>query len=419
MSSPLVCHADWLGFRGPPAADLTVDSLPVTWSPTENLKWSADLSGTGQSSPVVWEKTVYLTSVVGPNKEQCEVIALKLATGEQLWSRSVENATPSEASPMVSKAAPTPVTGEFGVVALFEGGNLLAFQHDGTELWKRDLVAEFGEISSRHGLSSSLLQCDDRVIVWIEREEAPYILAIDPRTGKDLWKVDGLGVTSWSSPTVISVDGMQQLVFSGSGMLRGVDPQNGETLWKLEGFTGNTTPSPSAVSSSLILIGATDGRGESGGGKLKASECNGIVKVAKNESGEFVADRLWGAKRATCSFGSPVEHDGLVYMVNRTGILFCLDAETGEEIYAERTAESCWATPLALGNRIYLFGQKGTTTVVAAGREFNKLSENRLWEETKDADPMAPGSGEIQYGIAAVPGLILVRTGSKLYCVGE
>ncbi|WP_437221769.1 PQQ-binding-like beta-propeller repeat protein [Planctomicrobium sp. SH661] len=415
LTAAKLSFADWPGFRGPAPAELSAETLPVSWSPSEHIRWKAEVVGDGQSSPVIWQDHVYLTSVEGPNKDVYHVLAFNLKTGEKLWQQSVQNASPIESSNYVSKAAPTPIVSEQGVVVLFEGGNLLAFQHDGTQRWARNLVEEYGSLESRHGLSSSLLQSGNRVIVWIERENDPYILAINPETGENLWKVEGLGVTSWSTPIVLTVDGKEHFVFSGMGLMRGIDPENGSILWKLAGLTGNATPSPSAVGDGRLLIGATDGRGEGGGGK--AADSNGLVQVTRTESGEYEAKILWRAKRATCSFGSPIAHDGLAYFVNRTGIVFCLDLETGEEVYAERTPESCWATPLAVGDHIYLVGQKGTTTVIKSGRQFEVVSENRLWEKNPEEGPPAMGEGQIQYAVAAIPGSLLIRTGEHLYCV--
>jgi len=420
LTSGLVCGAavaGWPGFRGPAPVELKAESLPISWSPTEHILWSAELAGTGQSSPVIWEDHVYLTSVEGPNKEECHVLAIDLKSGKQLWQQTVANAFPIKISNMVSKAAPTAVTSAQGVIALFEGGNLLACSHDGTELWARNLVEEYGPVESRHGLSSSLLQSAGKVIVWIERGAEPYILAINPETGENIWKVEGLGVTSWSTPVVLQVDGKEHLVFSGSGVMRGIDPETGAVLWNLSGLTGNSTPSPSAVGEGLLLTGATEARGEGGSGR--PADSNGLIRVSKDESGEYAASFVWRAKRATSSFGSPIVHQGLAYFVNRAGIIFCLDLQTGEEFYAERSPESCWATPLGVDDRIYFVGQRGTTTVIKSGKSFEKLAENHLWEKKVEDGPPSMGEGQVQYAVAAVPGCLLIRTGEKVFCLGQ
>lgn len=406
LSAQPVTAGPWPGFRGDATTPLEAESLPLHWSPTKNVLWKAAPQGYGQSSPVVWDNRVYVTSVSGPNKEEYFLTAFNLENGEQLWQRAISNASPVESSNYVSRAAPTPAADENGIVAFFEGGNLLAFDHQGTTRWERSLAAEFGPIGARHGLGSSLVQSDGTVFVWVERQEDPYLLAVDKLTGIDRWKVAGLGATSWSTPILIEAAGRTQLVLSGNGLVRGIDPQTGGTLWTVEGVSGNSTPSPAPAGEGRMLIAATVARGEQGDGR--AAESNGLLHVRRTDDG-YDAEFLWRAQRATSSFGSPVAHQGLAYYVNRSGVLFCLDLETGEEVYSARLEEGIWASPLPVGDRIYFIGQKGTTTVVKAGRTFEKLAENRL----ASAD-----GGETQYAVAAVPGHLLIRCGESVYCIG-
>ena len=408
----------WTGFLGPAPADANVAAAPTTWSPTEGLLWKADLPGYGQSSPVTWEGRVYVTSISGPKKEKCHVTALDLATGAIAWKVDLDAASQAENSNYVSKAAPTPVVDEAGVVCFFEGGNLVALSHGGEVRWKRDLVQEFGAIESRHGLAASLEQAGDRVFVWVERQADPYVLAVDKTTGKDLWKESGLGVTSWSSPRLVPVSNGQHLVLSGIGKLAGYDPASGKQLWTFTGIKGNSTPTPVPVGEGRFLIGATAGRGEGEAGK--AAESNGLIAILQQDDGAFRAEFVWKAKRATSSFGSPLAYRGNAYYISSAGILFCLDLETGEERYSQRLGDSVWATPIPLGNRIGIFGKGGTASIVGAGPEFNKLAENVAWEVTAPDPKAAPGtSGPVLYAAVYVQDKLLLRRGDAVYCVAS
>ena len=421
-------HAgNWPVFLGPNVLSVDAAELPTEWSPTRNVAWKTKLSGYGQSSPVVWGDHVYVTTVEGPMKDVCRVAAIDMATGVERWSAEFAACTKVTNNNYVSRAAPTPAVDADGVVVFFEGGNVVALGHDGHERWTRELVADFGAIKSNHGLASSVAQDAERVFVWVEREESPYLLALWKSSGDTAWKVDGPGATAWSSPSLLEVEGRTQLVLSASGSLTSHDAATGRRLWRLEGLSGNTSPTPRAVGDGKLLVGATVGRGESGGGGAAAS--NGLVRIA-SQGDEFSTEYVWRCKRATSSFGSPAAHAGLAYFVNATGVLFCLDLETGEEVYAERIADSIWATPLAVGDRIYFFGHDGTTTVVAAGREFKKLAENRLWQEddvpegpaatpSSDGKGLPPQSSHVLYAAAAVPGALLMRRGDTLYCVRD
>ncbi len=145
--------------------------------------------------------------------------ALAIDTGKPLWKLDFDNPSPVESNNYVSRAAPTPVVDAQGLVVSFEGGVVAAISHAGKVLWQKNLVSEYGPITSRHGLAASLEQDDKRVFVWIERDKEPYVLAIEKSSGNVLWKADGAGATSWSSPRLISVAGKPQLVCSASGHL--------------------------------------------------------------------------------------------------------------------------------------------------------------------------------------------------------
>lgn len=418
----LASAGDWTRFQGPMPSDADVRRLPMTWSPKENVQWTAEINGYGQSSPVTWGERVFITSISGPKKERCHVAAFDLNSGKKLWQHDFDAATQAENNNYISKAAPTPVVDAAGVVCFFEGGNLLALTHEGQVRWQRNLVTEFGPIESRHGLAASLEHTDDRVFVWVERSKEPYVLAVEKNSGKDIWKSAGLGVTSWASPRLVPIKSGQHLVLSGIGALAGLDPTSGKQLWRFEGIKGNSTPTPVPVSNGRFLIGATAGRGEPDAGK--AAESNGLIAIKQSEDGSFQADFVWKAKRATSSFGSPIAHQGHAYFVNATGVLFCLDLETGEERFSNRIGDSIWATPMPVGDRIYFFGKAGTVSVVAAGPKFESLAENVTWEVTTPAPTQAAGEGAgrsfggpVLYAAVFTKDRLLLRRGDKLYCV--
>lgn len=412
-----VIAGDWTHFQSGQCVPVAKSGLPVTWSPTEHVAWSADITGYGQSSPVTWQQHVYVTSVSGPNKEQSHITAFDLSSGKKLWQHDLASATQAESSNYISKAAPSPAVDAAGVYAFYEGGNLLSLTHDGQLRWERDLVKEFGEIKSRHGLSASLEQTADRLFVWVERQDAPYLLAVDKATGKDVWKVDGIGATSWASPRLIPVTGGQHLVLSGIGSVTGLDPETGKRLWKLEGINGNSTPTPVPVRENRFLVGATAGRGGDAG---TAAASNGLIEIQRSEDSTYRAEFVWRAKRATSSFGSPLYHGKLAYYVNATGVLFGLDVETGEEQFAQRIADSIWATPIALEDRLLFSGKGGTVSVVAPGPQFEKLAENTAWDVAPVAANPAEGRGNgnpVLYAAVLVGDQLLLRSGSRLVCI--
>jgi outer membrane protein assembly factor BamB len=406
---------EWKGFQNGGLPIVPDASYATRWSPESGITWQQPLAGYGQSTPVVMGNRIFVTSVSGDLKENLHVQVFDLKTGESLWNFDAKNSSPVKSTNYVSKAAPTPVCDGNGVIALFEGGNIVALSTDGTRRWERDLVTDYGPVESRHGLSSSLEQTEQLVFVWIERSEQPYVLALSKKTGETIWKADGLGVTSWSSPRLVPVGDASHLVLSGVGKLAGFDPSTGKRLWELDGISGNSTPTPVPLGGGRFLIGATVGRGESGGGN--AAESNGVIQISGTPASGFAADYVWRASAATSSFGSPIAHNGLAWFVNREGVLYCLDVKTGDEKYARRTASSIWSTPLVIGDRLYLFGKDGTTTILNASVDFEVQAENTLWA----AEP-AGGQSElfgesVLYAAAAADSTLILRRGDRLFAI--
>ncbi|MEM6472507.1 MAG: PQQ-binding-like beta-propeller repeat protein, partial [Planctomycetota bacterium] len=392
--------------------------LPTSWSPEENIAWTADIEGYGQSTPIVAHDQIVVTSTSGDNKDNYHVISFSSADGSKNWQVDVANPTPYKNSPMVSRAAPAAVATEAGFVTFFEGGLLVAVSPTGEKVWERNLVDEFGPIEARHGLAASLESNGESVFVWVERSEDPYVLAIDPATGEQQWKSAGVGSTSWGSPRLIDVEGGQQLVCSAIGKIIGLDPKDGARLWEFEGISSNSSCTPAPAGKGQFLIGASDGRGETSPGANAAS--NGLIEVTKTADGSWKADYKWQAKKATSSFGSPVVAGNTAAIVNRTGILYRLDLETGEQVSVDRTdAGGIWATPIVTGDLIYLFGYKGTTSVISL-KDGKELSENRCWpEEAGDNNSRGFGSGNVLYAATPLGNQLLIRRGDKLYAIGK
>ena len=395
---------NWTRFQN---AGLSASNAPDrTGDVAVSPAWEAPVQGYGQSSPVVWGDQVFLTSVSGNNKDTFHVAAYDLRTGEVGWSFDVKNATPTKSSTYVSRAAPTPAVDRESVFCFFEGGNLVCLDHSGKPQWQRNLVEDYGPISARHGLSSSVELSTELAFVWVERSEAPYVIAVDKKTGETRWKAAGAGATSWASPRLLDVDGGQHLVLSAIGSIRGIDVATGKLLWTVEGVVGNSSPTPTPVGKGMILVGATVGRGETGSGQ--AAKSNGVIKVAKQDDESWKADYTWRATKATSSFGSPAHHEGVAYFVNRSGVLFGLDARTGEELFARRIGDSIWATPIAVPGFIVFPRKDGVLAFVQAGREFKLASETPIFEEIPEASTL--------YATVIVGNHVLSRIGNRLVC---
>lgn len=431
LFSVLVCVATaveaWPSFLGPAAEAVEASQLPLQWSPTDGLAWMAELPGHGQSSPVVWGDKLFVTSVEGPLKDTYHITCLDIRDGKKVWSHRLPNSVPVANSYYVSRAAPTPTIDETRVIAFFESGDCVALTHDGQVLWQRNLAADEGPFVAEFGLGASPCQTEDAVFVLIEHDGPSGLLALDKATGQTLWKADRKPARSWSSPAIVRVDDQPQIVVSSGGGVDGYDPDDGEKLWTLEDIGGNTGCTPIDYGEGRFLVGASPGRnGENAG---SAAQSNGMIQVTRNGSG-YAAQKLWIAEGAFPTWASPIVHRGLAYWVNRSGVVYCFDAQTGEQVFSERTKQSCWATPFAIGDRVYFFGKDGVTTVLKAGREFQVLAENVTWdaESLPDESPMpeestaerrqasAMFSKPTLYGYAITTTALHIRVGNAILC---
>lgn len=359
---PVATGTEWPGFRGHGDSVTTARDLPLHWSATHNLAWRIPLAGTGQSSPVLWESSVYLTCAEGPRKEELVVLALEAVSGKTLWRHSRTSSQPEEVSDTRSQAAPTPVAGPEGVYALFESGDCLALDHAGRLRWHRSLAREVGEFSSNHGLGGSPALAPGMLVIPLDQERPSCLLAVDRDTGVTRWKTPRPGRTAWSSALFVDDPQTPQIVVSGGGTVASYRADSGQPIWELTGFMKNLVPSPT-LRSSLLVIGA----GSKGS------------NVAFDWKGSTLAPvERWRADNVSSGFASPLIHRGRVYFMGTAGVLYCHEAGSGKSLFEERLPQGTWASPVGADDRIYVFGDRGVTTVLAAEDRFRPLATNVL-----------------------------------------
>lgn len=366
----------WPSFRNGGGSQVS-GSLPLTWSPKRDIAWQVETSGYGQSAPVIFADRVYVTSAIGPQKQQCAVTAFELSTGDQVWQSRVDAAQQGPSNYMYSRAAPTPVVDAGGVFAFFESGDLISLQQDGSRRWHRNLSAELGPFESNHGLGSSLAQTSELLLLNIEHKGPSHLLAVAKDTGEIVWKVDRPSGSSWTSPVVTP----DAVIVSSAGELTACALADGRPLWTISGLEGNSVPSPCVVGKRVY----TGARIPEFGSAADAARSNICVELPTGESTE--ATILWRSRGAVCDYASPVVDGDRVYFLNKVGVLSCLNATSGEPLFRTRLGAECWATPVVAANGIYFFARNGTAKVIARGPEFELLQTNRLWDPANAPQP--------------------------------
>jgi outer membrane protein assembly factor BamB len=436
----------WSGFRGDGSSQSLDKTLPLVWSPTTNIAFRTPLPGYGQSSPVVIGNNVYLTAIDGAEKEKLFVVCVDAKLGTVTWTKSFTASQKGKNNPMMSRASPTPVADSNGVYAFFESGDVVALSPTGDIRWQRSLTSDYGELKNNHGVGSSPTQTENSVILLIDHAGPSYLVALDKKDGKPVWKQDRTPRSSWTSPVVTLVEGREVVIVSSSGSLEAYAAKTGELLASLPGLTGNNIPSPTVVDG-RILVGAGENRMKPDLVASAKSNCCLQLNLT-GEKPKF--DSVWQGKKAITHHASPVVCKGFAYFVTKTGFVHCVDLRTGDELYAERLDNASWATPIAANGHVYFFGKDGVTTVVKAGPEFDKVQSNRLWsaEEfakrqnaAKTSTPLPAGPkdrgpgggpplpkeeleatrysavGDVVYGVAASDGAFFLRTGTELIAV--
>lgn len=383
----------WSAFRGD-GNSVTGHPLPIKWDGAESLRWSADLGGYGQSSPIIWGNRVLVTSMVGAERKNHGLVeCFALDTGKQLWERRFECAQTLKVSDYSSRGAPTPAADGERFYVFFESGNLAALSHQGEVLWERALTADYGEFKGNHGLGSSLALSEQAVLALVDHDGPSYLLALEKDTGKTKWKAERPQNVSWTSPIVVGSGAEQQVFVNAGGRLDVYQASTGAPLYHVTGLEGNNVPS-ATVSADYVVVGA------------QGTSSN--LAIRRGGNGDVTDSHIaWRADGVTSSFASPLIYRGMVYFVSRAGVATCLDLKTGEQLWQHRLGDSCWASPLASGDHVYFFTKGGTTVVLAAERERKVVAENRL-----------PCKDRV-YGVATAPSTLVIREGTRIYALSK
>jgi outer membrane protein assembly factor BamB len=393
---------NWPAYRGP-AFDGHSDaaSIPLTWSETQHVKWKTAIPGKGWSSPVVWGNQVWMTTATPDGKERWAVCVEK-GSGKMIHHvKLFDVPAPESIHDLNSHASPSPVLeagrayihfGTYGTVCLDTAGAKV--------LWKRD------DIHVKHavGPGSSPILFDDLLIFHSDGIDQQFIIALDKKTGRTAWQTPRSGDLSavvdqmrksFCVPIVVEVGDHKELVSLGAQAIYGYDPATGKELWKIKTAMGYSNVAvPVAVGDTVIFSTGYDVP------ELWAIKLGGKGDVTNSNI-------LWKYKRAVPTKPSPVVVDGLVYMVNDSGIATCLDVKTGEEVWKQRIGGQYTASLLYAAGRVYVFDQEtGKTTVIAPGREFKLLAANKL-DDGFMASPAVSG------------GAIFLRTKTHLYRIED
>jgi outer membrane protein assembly factor BamB len=387
LLAPAVGRADWPEFRGPHGdghysaqGEDKPAELPLTWGPNENVRWKTPIPHLGWSTPVVLGGQVWLTTAT-PDGRDFFVIALDATTGRVLINKKLFHSDHPE--PLGNKvncyASPSPAI-EPGRVYVHFGsyGTACLDTTSGEVVWQRT------DLPCRHyrGPGSSLVLFNDYLIVTFDGIDLQYLTALDKKTGKTVWKTDrtadwndlnadgkpiqeGDLRKAYSTPLITTVDGKPQMISAGAKAFYGYDPQTGREIWKVR-HNGQGNAARPVVGHGLAFVSTGFSSAE-----MLAIRLGGTGDV----TGTHIA---WRTLRGASRMASPVLVGDLLYMLSDQGVVTCLEAVSGKEVWKERIGGDYAASMLYAAGRIYCCAQDGKTTVFEAGRQLKVLARNTL-----------------------------------------
>lgn len=429
-NSPLIAESssetNWPQWRGPNGAGVSShNNLPTEWSETKNVQWKTAIPGRGHSSPVIWNKKIFLTtsiegaivpgakavthvrrgqvyvhpdSVGGDHHYTIKVLCLDRETGKLLWERTAyEGTVYDDRHRKNTFASATPVTDGQYVLALFDAEGVYCYDFDGKLVWKTSL-GKFAKMGMGNGMSPVLFE--NLVILQCDQEDGgpgSFIAALDKRTGKEIWRVPRTQRKTWATPLLVRTPQRTELITSGAESIVAYDPATGKELWRCEGVVSHAIPSAVTGHGMVFVSG-----GSTGQPKL-------AMGIRLGGSGDLTGSDyvVWKHNKGTAYVPSPILYGDYLYLVTDAGVITCLEAKTGAIRYEGGRVPvpaTFTASPVAFDGKILLTSEDGDTFVIKAGPACEVIRTNSLGEP-------------VYASIAIAAGKLFIRGDKHLYCI--
>jgi len=395
---------NWPQWRGPDLNGVSREkNLPVKWTTEENVAWKLAMPAWSGATPILWGEYIFLNVAEGGDlylwcvdRREPSVVWKKRLGGGNVKMRKQNMSSPS------------PVTDGKNVWVMTGTGILKAFDFAGQELWARDIQKDYGHFGLNWGYASSPLLHEDSLYVQVlhgmKTDEPSYILRLEKKSGKTLWKADrptdavAESPDSYTTPALLRQGQQAEIVITGGDYVTGHDPATGKELWRGGGFNVNKESAYRIIASPVVFDGLI----------YCPTRVRPLIAFRAGGRGDITESHKAWSFTSGPDVPTPVTDGKYFYTINDRGIAFNLDAKTGQEIYgSQRIKPAIYSSSLVLADdKIYITSEDGFTTVLKAGPKFEVLAEN-------------PTGGYCLSSIAVSDGQLFLRTDQFLYCIGK
>ena len=403
--------ANWGQWRGPlHTGEAPRGNPPLEWSEGKNIKWKVEVPGLGKSTPVVWGDLVFVTTAVPTGKAapaetpqagpaagsrrggppagerpvhlEFVVQAHSRADGKVAWRKVVNEQTPHEGTHKDGTfASGSALTDGERVYAFFGSRGLYALDLKGKVVWEKQLGTMQTRLSFGEG-ASPVLHGDRLVVNW-DHEGPDFVVALDKKTGKELWRTERNEPTSWATPIVVTHRGKEQVIINATKRVSSYELATGKLLWEAAGMTENVIPSPVHADGTVYLTSGFRG--------------NALLAVRLDEAQGDITGKpaiAWSYNRDTPYVPSPLMYKGgLYFLKTNSAVLTRIDVTTAKPTFTQRLEglSNVYASPVAVDGRIYVLSREGVMMVLEAGPELKVLATNTL-SDGFDASPAIVGN---------------------------
>lgn len=394
---------NWPQWRGPSLDGTSAEKgLPTKWSTEEGVTWKLSLPGRSGATPIVWNDHVFLNVADGDDLQLWDV---DRATGKLRWKQKL-----ADGNYKINKqnmSSPSPVTDGKTVFVMTGVGIFKAFDFAGKELWTRDLQKEYGKFGLNWGYASSPLLWDGALYVQVlhgmKTDDPSYLLRIDPKSGKTLVRSERAtnavveSPDSYTTPQIWKDGKQEELIITGGDVVTGHNPSTLKELWRANVLNPGNNPMNRIIASAVVKDGLI----------YCPTRVKPLTALRPGGRGDVTATHVVWQNPNGPDVPSPVTDGKYLFVTNDRGILWCMDAKTGKEIWGGQRIKAAIysASPVLADGKLYVTSEDGLVTVVKAGPTFEVLAENDMKEYTLSSPAISDGQ-------------IFIRTAGALYAIG-